>query len=63
MCYTTVKREIKVADNYGKCAHLIPLCYAMLGYALQGAVLELSFFTKPHQPNGDDDQMVPVDPL
>ena len=37
--------------------------YAMLCYALQGAVPELSFLAKPHQPNGHDDQMVLVDPL
>ena len=37
--------------------------YAMLFYALQGAVPELSFLAKPCQPNGQYDQMVLVDPL
>ena len=41
----------------------MPLGYAMLYNALQGAVLKLSFFAKPHQPNGHDDQMILVDPL
>ena len=35
----------------------------MLCDALQGAVPELSFFAKPHYPNGYDDQMFLVDPL
>ena len=43
--------------------HAIMLCYAMLCNALQGAVPELSFLAKPHQPNGHNDQMVLVDPL
>ena len=29
-----VKLEIEVADDYGKCACLIPLCFAMLFYAM-----------------------------
>ena len=33
-CEVGVKWEIEVADNYGKCAHLMPLCYAMLCYAM-----------------------------
>ena len=37
--------------------------YAMICYALQGAVPELSFLAKPHLPNGHDDQIVLVDPL
>ena len=39
------------------------LFYAMLCYALQGAVLELSFLVKPYQPNRYDNQMALVDPL
>ena len=39
------------------------LCYAILCYALQGAVLELSFLAKLCQPNGHYEQMVLVDPL
>ena len=41
----------------------MPLCYAMQCNALQGAVPELSFLAKPHQPSGHDDQMILVDPL
>ena len=38
------------------------LChYAMLCYALQGAVLELNFLAKPCQPNRCDDQIAMVD--
>ena len=43
--------------------HAIMLCYAMLCYALQGAVPELSFIAKPYQPNRHDDKIVLVDPL
>ena len=40
------------------------LChYAMLCYALQGAVPKLSFLAKTCWPNGNDDQMALVDPL
>ena len=39
------------------------LCYAMLCYALQGAVPKLSFLAKPCQPNGHDDQIILADPL
>ena len=35
----------------------------MLCYDLQRVFPELSFFTKPHQINGYDDQTVLVDPL
>ena len=41
----------------------MPLYCAMLCNALQGAVPELNFLAKPHQPNEHDDQMVLVDPL
>ena len=37
--------------------------YAMLCFALQGAVSELSFMAKPCQPNGYDNQMVLIDPF
>ena len=39
------------------------LCYAMLCNVLQGAVPELSFLAKPHQPNGHDDQISWLIPL
>ena len=52
---------LTVADNYGKCAHLMPLYYAILYNALQGAVPELSFLAKPRQPNGHNNQIVLVD--
>ena len=32
----------------------MPLYYAMLYYALQGVVPELSFLAKPHHPNEHD---------
>ena len=54
---------MKVANNYGKCALLMPLYYAIQCYALEGAIPELSFLAKPHQPNGHDNQMVLVAPL
>ena len=41
----------------------MPLCYTMLSCALQGAVPQLSFLAKPHQPNGYNNQMVLVDLL
>ena len=50
------KGKIKAVDNYGKCKHLMPLCSIILCYALQGAVPELSFLAKPHQPNRHDFQ-------
>ena len=39
----------------------MPLYYAMLCKALQGAVLKLSFLAEPHQPNRHDNQMILVD--
>ena len=38
------------------------LCYAMLCYAFQGAIIKLGFLAKPYQPKGYDDQMALVDP-
>ena len=61
-CEVGVKWEIEAADNYGKYGHLIPLCYAMLYYALQEAVPELSIVAKPRQPNRYNDQIALVDP-
>ena len=62
-CELKVKREIEVANNYGKHTDLMLLCYDMLCYALQGVVPKLSFLAKLTQPNGYNEQMVLVDPL
>ena len=61
-CGVGVKWEIGVADSYGKCAHVKPFCYAILCCDLYGAIPELCFLSRPHQPNEHNNQVTLVNP-